>query len=157
MASKTRQDFQQVVQAKRKLTWLEIVGNIIIWASPVLIVLFVVIWNWNKLWQQKTSFHIELWSALVLFVSMLVYIKWGRRKIHEQYIADKSRAEKHSPLLVIGNTFICLMPFALGIIACDILSSLGEPITIFLIVLLICEFAGRMFLIIDSFHEEEYE
>lgn len=153
----TRQDFQQVVQAKRKMTWMEIVGNIIIWASPVLIVLFVLIWNWGKLWQQKTTFHIELWAVIVLFVSMLVYIKWGKKKIREQYIADKSRAEKHSPLLVIGNTFICIMPFVLGILACDILSSLGEPLTTFLIVLVCFQVLGRTFLIIDSFKDEEYK
>lgn len=152
----TRNEFNQVVQAKRKYSVLEIIGNIIIWLAPILMIAFVMIFNWNKLWQQKWSFHLEFWVIVVMIVTCFVYLKWGRKKIHEQYIADKSRAEKHSPLLVLGNALLNLMPIVLGILGIDILSSLNEPIVNFLIVLLCIEAVGRLLLFIDSFHEEVY-
>ena len=151
-----RNDFQQVVQAKRKITALEIIGNIIIWGAPLFELLFVIIFNWNKLWQQSTGFHLQFWMIFVFIIMMFIYLKWGRRKIHEQYVADKSRGEKHNPLLVIGNTFLCLIPFALGILLLNVLQPLGEPVELFLIILLGFELVGRVLLIIDSFKEEEY-
>lgn len=153
----TRQDFTQVVQAKRKYSVLEIIGNAIIWAAPLLMMIFIVCWNWKKLWQQNWSVHLELWMTVVLVVTCFVYIKWGRKKIKEHYIADNARAEKHSPLLVFFNALINLMPYALGIMVLDILQSIGEPITTFLIVLLCIESVGRILLFIDSFKEEEYK
>lgn len=152
-----RSDFNQVVSAKRKITWMEIVGNVIIWGCPMLMVGFILLFNWNKLWSQEWTFHMSLLCTLVLIVTMFVYLKWGRRKIHEQYVADKARAEKHHPVLVIGNTILNLMPFILGILITNILSALDEPLTTFLIVLVSVEAVGRIFLIVDSFHEEEYK
>ena len=152
----TRKDFQQVVSAKRKYSVLEIIGNLIIWLAPLLMVAFVMIFNWNELWQQKWTFHLEFWVIVVMLITCFVYLKWGRRKIHEQYVADKTRAEKHSPLLVLGNALLNLMPIGLGILGIDVLSNLNEPIVNFLIVLLCIEAVGRLLLFIDSFHEEVY-
>lgn len=153
----TRKDFQQVVAAKRKYSVLEIIGTIVVWAAPAAIVLFILIFNWDKLWQQKWTFHLEIWAALVMVITCFVYIKWGRIKIHEKYIADNARAEKHHPLLVLLNGVVNLMPFVLGIIAVNVLSSINEPIELFLIVLLSVEAVGRILLFIDSFKEEEYK
>lgn len=152
----TRNDFQQVVSAKRKYSVLEIIGNLIIWLAPLCMVAFVLIWNWKELWEQKWTFHLELWVIIVMLITCFVYLKWGRRKIHEQYVADKTRAEKHSPLLVLGNALLNLMPIGLGILGIDVLSNLNEPIVNFLIALLIIEAVGRLLLFIDSFHEEVY-
>lgn len=154
---KTRADFNQVVQAKRKYSTLEIIGNIIIWAAPIAVMAVVLILNWGNLWKQSWGVHLEIWMTLVLLITCFIYIKWARRKIHEKYIADNARAEKHSPLLVFGNAIINLAPFALGIMVLDILTSIGEPTKIFLLILLAIEAAGRIILFIDSFKEEEYK
>lgn len=152
-----RSDFQQMVAAKRKYSVLEIAGNIIIWAAPIGMMLFILIYNWNKLWSQSWGFHLELWMSITMLVMCFVYLKWGRIKIHEKYVADNARAEKHHPLLVFFNAVLNLTPYILGILAVDVLNSLGEPIRIFLIVLLSLEAAGRILLFIDSFKEEEYK
>lgn len=153
----TRNDFNQVVTAKRKYGVLEIIGTCIVWLAPVAIMAFILAWNWDELWQQKTSFHIELWAIIVLVVMAFIYIKWGRIKIREKYVADNARAEKHNPLLVICNSIVNLLPFVLGILLMDVLSKLGEPIRNYLIILLSVEGVGRLILIIDSFFEEEYK
>lgn len=152
-----RSDFNVAVAPKRKYSVLEIIGNIVIWSAPLLMLLFIVIFNWDKLWKQSWGFHVELWMGIVMIITCFVYLKWGRIKIHEKYVADNARAEKHHPLLVFFNALLNLTPYVLGIIAVDVLNDLGEPIRIFLIVLVCIEAVGRILLFIDSFKEEEYQ
>lgn len=154
---KTRNDFQQVVHAKRKYGLLEIIGNLIIWLAPIILFITILFIKWDSLWKQSTGIHLEVWMSLVLIVMIFVYLKWGRRKIHERYVADNARSEKHPPLLVLCNSLLNLAPFGIIIMLIDILNSIGEQLNLFVLILLIIEAVGRILLFIDSFKEEEYK
>lgn len=143
-------------RAKRKISVLELIGNLIIWLSPLVVMLIVIIYNWSSITTMEAKYHVELWISIVLFVMMIIYYKIIKKKIKEKIQADKINEEKTRPLICLANGILNLMPYVFGILVFDFLNSLCQPIFKILVVMLCCEAIGRILLFIDSFKESEY-
>lgn len=143
-------------RAKRKITPLEIIANLIIWLSPLVIMLIVIIYNWNAIATMQTKYHVELWVSVALFIMMIIYYKLLKGKIKERIQLDKANEEKTKPLMCLANGILNLMPYAFALLVFDFLDNLCQPIFKIVLVVLICEAIGRLLLFIDSFKETEY-
>lgn len=155
--AKKRSDFQQTLRPKRKLTALEIIGNIIIWASPIIMGISIFIANFEVVQSAPTSVKTEFWVILVLIGIMFGYSSFGKTALNDAIQVRKANAEKITPLLSLADGICSLIPIAIAILTLDFLKGINEPIEIFLIVLLCVQAFGRLILFFDSFKEAEYE
>lgn len=155
--TKKQNEFQRTLRAKRKKSFLEILGNIIIWTSPAILMLIVIILDWEKMKSAPTGIKIQAWVIVGLFIMLLIYYKWIKRAIHDKIQEKNINAEKTGPLLCLSNSILALLPYVFAILVFNFFNELNEPISKFLIVILLCEAFGRLLLFIDSFSEARYK
>ena len=149
-------DFTKTLKPRRKLSVLEIIGNIIIWASPLIMAISIFIANFQTIQTAPTKLKVEFWVILVLVAILFFYLNVGKKKL-EQLIQDKrSNREKVTPLLALANGIVSIMPIGLAVLIFDVLQNINEPIEKFLIVLLCVQAFGRIILFVDSFKDAEY-
>ena len=149
-------EFTKTLKPRRKLSVLEIIGNIIIWVSPLIMAISVFIANYQTIQTAPTKLKVEFWVILVLVAILFFYLNVGKKKL-EQLMQDKrSNREKVTPLLALANGVVCIMPIGIAVLVFDVLQNINEPIEEFLIVLLCVQAFGRIILFVDSFKEAEY-
>ena len=149
-------EFTKTLKPRRKLSVLEIIGNIIIWASPLIMAISIFIANFQTIQTAPTKLKVEFWVILVLLAILFFYLNVGKKKL-EQLIQDKrSNREKVTPLLALANGVVSNMPIGLAVLIFDVLQNINEPIEEFLIVLLCVQAVGRIILFVDSFKDAEY-
>ena len=149
-------EFTKTLKPRRKLSVLEIIGNIIIWASPLIMAISIFIANFQTIQTAPTKLKVEFWVILVLVAILFFYLNVGKKKL-EQLIQDKrSNREKVTPLLALANGIVSIMPIGLAVLIFDVLQNINEPIEEFLIVLLCVQAVGRIILFVDSFKEADY-
>ena len=149
-------EFTKTLKPRRKLSVLEIIGNIIIWASPLIMAISIFIANFQTIQTAPTKLKVEFWVILVLVAILFFYLNVGKKKL-EQLIQDKrSNREKVTPLLALANGIVSIMPIGLAVLIFDVLQNINEPIEEFLIVLLCVQAVGRIILFVDSFKDAEY-
>ena len=149
-------EFTKTLKPRRKLSVLEIIGNIIIWASPLIMAISIFIANFQTIQTAPTKLKVEFWVILVLVAILFFYLNVGKKKL-EQLIQDKrSNREKVTPLLALANGVVSIMPIGLAVLIFDVLQNINEPIEEFLIVLLCVQAVGRIILFVDSFKEADY-
>ena len=149
-------EFTKTLKPRRKLSVLEIIGNIIIWASPLIMAISIFIANFQTIQTAPTKLKVEFWVILVLVAILFFYLNVGKKKL-EQLIQDKrSNREKVTPLLALANGVVSIMPIGLAVLIFDVLQNINEPIEDFLIVLLCVQAVGRIILFVDSFKDAEY-
>lgn len=149
-------EFTKTLKPRRKLSVLEIIGNIIIWASPLIMAISIFIANFQTIQTAPTKLKVEFWVILVLVAILFFYLNVGKKKL-EQLIQDKrSNREKVTPLLALANGVVSIMPIGIAVLVFDVLQNINEPIEEFLIVLLCVQAVGRIILFVDSFKEADY-
>ena len=149
-------EFTKTLKPRRKLSVLEIIGNIIIWASPLIMAISIFIANFQTIQTAPTKLKVEFWVILVLVAILFFYLNVGKKKL-EQLIQDKrSNREKVTPLLALANGVVSIMPIGIAVLVFDVLQNINEPIEEFLIVLLCVQAVGRIILFVDSFKDAEY-
>lgn len=149
-------EFTKTLKPRRKLSVLEIIGNIIIWASPLIMAISIFIANFQTIQTAPTKLKVEFWVILVLVAILFFYLNVGKKKL-EQLIQDKrSNREKVTPLLALANGIVSIMPIGIAVLVFDVLQNINEPIEEFLIVLLCVQAVGRIILFVDSFKDAEY-
>ena len=149
-------EFTKTLKPKRKLSVLEIIGNIIIWASPLIMAISIFIANFQTIQTAPTKLKVEFWVIILIVAILFFYINVGKKKL-EQLIQDKrSNREKVTPLLALANGVVSIMPIGLAVLIFDVLQNINEPIEEFLIVLLCVQAVGRIILFVDSFKDAEY-
>ena len=141
---------------KRKLSIAEIVGNIIIWASPLVMGASLFIANYDVILNAETSVQVEFWVILVLIGIMFGYSTWGQKALQDEMTIKKANAEKITPLLSLADGVVSLIPVVIAILTLDFLNGICEPIETFLIVFGAVQAVGRLVLFVDSFKEAEY-
>ena len=122
-----------MARPKRKLSVGEIIGNIIIWASPIVMGITLFIANFDVIMNAETSIQVEFWVILVLIGIMFGYTSWGQQALKDE-----------------------LIPVVIAILTLDFLEGICEPIETFLIVFGSVQALGRLVLFFDSFKEAEY-
>lgn len=148
--------FTKTLKPRRKLSVLEIIGNIIIWASPLIMAISIFIANFQTIQTAPTKLKFEFWVIILIIAILFFYINVGKKKL-EQLIQDKrSNREKVTPLLALANGIVSIMPIGLAVLIFDVLQNINEPIEEFLIVLLCVQAVGRIILFVDSFKDAEY-
>lgn len=149
-------EFTKTLKPRRKLSVLEVIGNIIIWASPLIMAISIFIANFQTIQTAPTKLKVEFWVIILIVAILFFYINVGKKKL-EQLIQDKrSNREKVTPLLALANGVVSIMPIGLAVLIFDVLQNINEPIEEFLIVLLCVQAVGRIILFVDSFKEAEY-
>ena len=149
-------EFTKTLKPRRKLSVLEIIGNIIIWASPLIMAISIFIANFQTIQTAPTKLKVEFWVIILIIAILFFYINVGKKKL-EQLIQDKrSNREKVTPLLALANGVVSIMPIGLAVLIFDVLQNINEPIEEFLIVLLCVQAVGRIILFVDSFKDAEY-
>ena len=149
-------EFTKTLKPRRKLSVLEIIGNIIIWASPLIMAISIFIANFQTIQTAPTKLKVEFWVIILIVAILFFYINVGKKKL-EQLIQDKrSNREKVTPLLALANGIVSIMPIGLAVLIFDVLQNINEPIEDFLIVLLCVQAVGRIILFVDSFKDAEY-
>lgn len=149
-------EFTKTLKPRRKLSVLEVIGNIIIWASPLIMAISIFIANFQTIQTAPTKLKVEFWVIILIVAILFFYINVGKKKL-EQLIQDKrSNREKVTPLLALANGVVSIMPIGLAVLIFDVLQNINEPIEEFLIVLLCVQAVGRIILFVDSFKETEY-
>ena len=149
-------EFTKTLKPRRKLSVLEIIGNIIIWASPLIMAISIFIANFQTIQTAPTKLKVEFWVIILIVAILFFYINVGKKKL-EQLIQDKrSNREKVTPLLALANGVVSIMPIGLAVLIFDVLQNINEPIEEFLIVLLCVQAVGRIILFVDSFKEADY-
>lgn len=149
-------EFTKTLKPRRKLSVLEIIGNIIIWASPLIMAISIFIANFQTIQTAPTKLKVEFWVIILIVAILFFYINVGKKKL-EQLIQDKrSNREKVTPLLALANGVVSIMPIGLAVLIFDVLQNINEPIEEFLIVLLCVQAFGRIILFVDSFKDAEY-
>lgn len=149
-------EFTKTLKPRRKLSVLEIIGNIIIWASPLIMAISIFIANFQTIQTAPTKLKVEFWVIILIVAILFFYINVGKKKL-EQLIQDKrSNREKVTPLLALANGIVSIMPIGLAVLIFDVLQNINEPIEEFLIVLLCVQAVGRIILFVDSFKDAEY-
>lgn len=149
-------EFTKTLKPRRKLSVLEIIGNIIIWASPLIMAISIFIANFQTIQTAPTKLKVEFWVIILIVAILFFYINVGKKKL-EQLIQDKrSNREKVTPLLALANGVVSIMPIGLAVLIFDVLQNINEPIEEFLIVLLCVQAVGRIILFVDSFKDAEY-
>ena len=149
-------DFVKTLKPKRKLSALEIIGNIIIWLSPLIMAISVFVANYQTIQTAPTKLKVEFWVILVLVAILFFYLNVGKKKLEQMIQDKKSNREKVTPLLALANGVVSIMPIGLAVLIFDVLQNINEPIEDFLIVLLCVQAVGRIILFVDSFKEAEY-
>lgn len=155
--AKTRDEFQVAIRPKRIKTKTEIIANIIMWASPLIMALAAFFINFETVSQAPTKVKVEFWMILILIGVMLFYSTKGKKALNDAIQLKKANAEKITPLLALADGICALIPLIIGIMALDFLKFINEPIENFLIFLLIFQAVGRLLLFFDSFTEAKYE
>ena len=149
-------EFTKTLKPRRKLSVLEIIGNIIIWASPLIMAISIFIANFQTIQTAPTKLKVEFWVIILIVAILFFYINVGKKKL-EQLIQDKrSNREKVTPLLALANGIVSIMPIGIAVLVFDVLQNINEPIEEFLIVLLCVQAVGRIILFVDSFKDAEY-
>lgn len=149
-------EFTKTLKPRRKLSVLEVIGNIIIWASPLIMAISIFIANFQTIQTAPTKLKVEFWVIILIVAILFFYINVGKKKL-EQLIQDKrSNREKVTPLLALANGVVSIMPIGLAVLIFDVLQNINEPIEEFLIVLLCVQAVGRIILFVDSFKDAEY-
>lgn len=141
---------------KRKLSVGEIVGNIILWASPLVMGASLFIANYDVILNAETSVQVEFWVILILIGIMFGYTSWGQQALKDEMNIRKANAEKITPLLSLADGIVSLIPIVIAILTLDFLNGICEPIETFLIVFGAVQAVGRLVLFFDSFKEAEY-
>ena len=154
---KNRSNSNKVVLAKRKKSFLEILGNIVVYGGPIVMLITILIVKWNSIVQTKTSTKIEFLFLFMEIIMLLVYYRILKVKVKEKLQANKINQEKTGPVLCFFNSIFALIPFAITLLAFDFLSKINEPIINVLTCILAIEGVGRLILFIDSFSEGHYE
>ena len=109
-------EFTKTLKPRRKLSVLEIIGNIIIWASPLIMAISIFIANFQTIQTAPTKLKVEFWVILVLVAILFFYLNVGKKKL-EQLIQDKrSNREKVTPLLALANGVVSIMPIGLAVL-----------------------------------------
>ena len=145
-----------MARPKRKLSVGEIIGNIIIWASPIVMGITLFIANFDVIMNAETSVQVEFWVILVLIGIMFGYSSWGQQALKDEMNIRKANAEKITPLLSLADGVVSLIPVVIAILTLDFLNGICEPIETFLIVFGSVQALGRLVLFFDSFKEAEY-
>ena len=149
-------EFTKTLKPRRKLSVLEIIGNIIIWASPLIMAISIFIANFQTIQTAPTKLKVEFWVIILIIAKLFFYLNVGKKKL-EKLIQDKrSNREKVTPLLALANGVVSIMPMGLAVLIFDVLQNINEPIEEFLIVLLCVQAVGRIILFVDSFKDAEY-
>ena len=149
-------DFVKTLKPKRKLSALEIIGNIIIWLSPLIMAISVFVANYQTIQTAPTKLKVEFWVILVLVAILFFYLNVGKKKLEQMIQDKKSNREKVTPLLALANGIVSVTPIGIAVLVFDVLQHINEPIEDFLLVLLCVQAVGRIVLFVDSFKEAEY-
>lgn len=153
----SRHAMNHVVLSKRKRSVLEIIGNFIIYFSPILLMASILFSKWNKIVQVKTSVKIEFAFLFLGIIMLLVYYRILKKKVKEKLQANKINQEKNAPILCLFNLIFNLLPYVIILLAIDFFKSINEPANLVLICLLILQGIGHFIIFIDSFREAHYE
>lgn len=128
----------------KKNIWA-ILGNILIWGVPLMIVAFYIITG-----DEVTKRSWEAWVTLVLFVILIVYFKAFKKRIAEGRLASKIREDRVKPIWRILELFVYACTMLMVYFSVDMLIRIGEALVYYVATIGLCGIVGYAFLIIDS-------
>lgn len=153
---KTRDDFNQMLEPRRKWSVLEWIGYLVMWLGPAVIIGIVIACKGYVYCEQTTWVKAEPWVSIVLIITAFVYIKFLRKKVRDKLLADNIKERKHHPLLVLGRTMYICLPFVVAWFIIDFVTAIGENINYVIIAIIINELVAGVILFIDSLQPEIY-
>ena len=128
----------------KKNIWA-ILGNILIWGVPLMIVTFYIITG-----DEVTKRSWEAWVTLALFVILIIYFKAFKKRIAEGRLASKIREDRVKPIWRILELFVYACSMGMVFLAIDMLIRIGESLVYYVGTIGLCGIVGYVFLIIDS-------
>ena len=132
----------------RPLLWI---GNFFIWLVPLIFVIWVGAENYKEfIVEADFKLRFEFWTCLVLIIMTIVYWKKGKQMIKDRLLKAFVLEKKANPLLVFLNSVFCLLPLVAVYFIYKSLVVMHTDVNKMLILLIIDQSIGRLFLILDS-------
>lgn len=129
-----------------------IIGNIIIWVFPIILILILGLEKYETFKEATTTeFRIKFWASFVIIIMAIIYWCKGKKLIKDHLLKAFVLEKRANPIWVILNSIFALIPIVAVKIIYDGLIAIKQDFTLLINVLLAIQILGRLFLILDSF------